>query len=94
MSKEKTEAEVIGARLLRHWGDGTIVRADLEEADEELRRLAAANAELMTALKLARDRLAWFVEGYPQDITMPKSKFLAPFDAAIANHKQKTGKET
>ena len=82
----QTEAEIIGARLLRHWGDGTIVRSDLEDADEELRRLSAANAELLEALKLARDRLAWFVGSYPHDIARTKSEFFAPFDAAIAKH--------
>lgn len=55
-------------------------------AQAEIRRLAAANAELLEALKIARDRLAWFVESYPHDIALTKSEFFAPFDAAIAKH--------
>ena len=36
------------------------------------------------ALKLAIDRLEWFIDAYPHDIAVGKEEFMRPFKAALA----------
>ena len=45
--------------------------------------LIAAAPELLSALKDARRKLAWFTDSYPQDIVVSESEFFGPIDAAI-----------
>lgn len=64
---------------VKHCGKG--VTETYREANA---RLIAAAPDLIAALIAARQKLAWFVESYPQDLAVPESEFFQDIEAAIA----------
>lgn len=69
--------------------DDVAVAADIVnpltgQPSEANARLIAAAPDLIASLQEARQKLAWFVESYPQDLAVPESEFFQAIDAAIA----------
>lgn len=51
------------------------------------RQLAEQRAELLGALKDAKEKLKWFVESYPHDLVQSEKEFFAKIDDALESCK-------